>query len=173
MKTVLETKRLVLRELTPNDADALERVIGDGETMRFYLRPFTRPEVEEWIARNRERYATDGHGLWAVVLRESGEMIGDCGLVWQDVDGERLVEVAYHLHRAHWNRGYATEAARECMRYGFDVLSLPKIISLIRPENVASRRVAEKNGLRIERRTTRGGLMHDIWTMRREQWQKA
>src|SRR5947209_3466047 len=106
--------------------------------MLFYLRPFTRPEVEDWIIRNRRRYVEDGHGLWAVVLKETGNFIGDCGLVTQDVESEKLVEVAYHVHRDHWNRGYATEAARACMAYGFDALNLEKIISLIRPENLAS-----------------------------------
>lgn len=168
MKTILETPRLLLREFVATDLEPLFSVIGDAETMRFYLRPFTRAEMEEWIARNQRRYAELGYGLWAAILKSAGEFIGDCGLCWQDVDGERLLEIAYHIHRNHWNRGYATEAARACMGYGFETIGVPKLMSLIRPENVASRRVAEKNGLRIERQTMRVGLLHDVWTISRE-----
>lgn len=170
MKTILETPRLLLCEFVADDVDALFSVIGDAETMRFYLRPFTRAETEEWIARNQRRYAEFGYGLWAVVLKQTGEFIADCGLCWQEVDGDRMLEVAYHVHRGHWGRGYATEAARECMRHGFEKLAMPKLMSLIRPENLQSRRVAEKNGLRIERQTMRVGLVHEVWSMPREDW---
>lgn len=170
MKTIIETPRLVLREFVTEDIDPLFGVIGDRQTMRWYLRPFARPEVEEWIARNRARYEKDGYGLWAAILKPTREFVGDCGLVAQEVDGERLVEVAYHIRRDCWGRGYATEAARACMRYGFERLGLEKLISLIRPENLQSRRVAEKNGLRIERQTMRVGLVHDVWAITREEW---
>jgi len=170
VKTILETPRLSLREFVPDDAAPLELVIGDPQTMRWYVRPFTRPEVEEWIARNRTRYEKHGYGLWAAMLKPTRELVGDCGLVVQEVDGERLVEVAYHIRRDCWGRGYATEAARACMRYGFETLGLGKLISLIRPENLQSRRVAEKNGLRIERQTMRVGLVHDVWAMTRQEW---
>jgi ribosomal-protein-alanine N-acetyltransferase len=166
----IETPRLILCEFVARDADALFRVIGDADTMLFYLRPFTRAETDEWIARNQRRYAEFGYGLWAVLLKDSGQFIGDCGLCWQDVDEERLLEVAYHLGRDHWGNGYAPEAARACIRYGFEALKMPKLMSLIRPENLQSRRVAEKNGLRIERQTIRVGLVHDVWTVTREEW---
>ena len=170
MKVILETPRLFLREFLDADLEALFSVIGDADTMRFYLRPFTRHETAEWITRNQRRYAEFGYGLWPVILKSSGDFIGDCGLCWQDVDSDRLLEVAYHIHRDHWNRGYATEAARACMRQGFETVGVPKLMSLIRPENLQSRRVAEKNGLRIERQTMRVGLVHDVWAMTREMW---
>jgi RimJ/RimL family protein N-acetyltransferase len=166
----LEAPRLLLREFVAEDVDPLFRIIGDSETMRYYLRPFTREETEEWIGRNQRRYAEFGYGLWAVLLKGSGELIGDCGLCWQEVDHERLLEVAYHIRRDCWGHGYATEAARACMRYGFETLGMAKIMSLIRPENTQSRRVAEKNGLRIERQTMRVGLVHDVLAIGREQW---
>ena len=141
--------------------------------MRFYVRPFTRSEVKEWILRNRTRYEQERHGLWALTLKSTGEFIGDCGLVVQEVDGERLVEVAYHIGRDCWGQGYAPEAARACIDWGFATLNLAKIISLIRPENLQSRRVAEKNGLRIERQTIRVGLVHDVWAIARAEWLHA
>ncbi|HZU22691.1 MAG TPA: GNAT family N-acetyltransferase, partial [Terriglobales bacterium] len=138
MNTILETPRLLLREFIAADCDPLFSVIGDAETMAFYLRPFTRRETEQWIDRNQRRYRGEGHGLRAAVLKGSGEFIGDCGLASQDVDGERLIEIAYHIRRDHWNQGYATEGAQASMRYGFECINAPKLISLIRPENKAS-----------------------------------
>jgi RimJ/RimL family protein N-acetyltransferase len=147
---VLETERLHLRELTLNDAPALFEVLGDAETMRWFPSPLTPSEVEVWIERQRGRYP-GGTGLHAVVLKETGEMIGDCGAVWQEVEGVREIEIGYHLNRYHWNRGYATEAVREVLRYVFGPLACNHAISLIRPENGASRRVAEKNGFVFDR----------------------
>src|SRR5215469_17940546 len=109
---ILETSRLILREFTPDDADALALVVSDPETMRFYPAPFDRDGVEQWIARNLRRYAEHGHGLWAMVLKSSGEMIGDCGLTVQNVDGVNEIEVGYHVRRDLWGRGLATEAAQ-------------------------------------------------------------
>ena len=98
-KQILETSRLVLREFLPDDADALARVISDPETTRFYPSAYDRAGVEDWIARNRRRYAKDGHGLWAMILKASSELIGDCGLMVQNVDGVDEVEVGYHVRR--------------------------------------------------------------------------
>ena len=141
---VLETERLILREFHAEDVDALTKVISDPETMSYYPAPFDRTGVKEWIERNQRRYARDGHSLWAMILRGDRELIGDCGLVRQDVDGEPLVEIGYHVRRDLWRNGYATEAARACRDYGFSRLQAERLISLIRSDNQASRRVAEK-----------------------------
>jgi RimJ/RimL family protein N-acetyltransferase len=170
MHTVLETSRLILREFVPGDADALARVISDPETMRYYPAPFDRPGVEEWIIRNRRRYAADGHGLWAMNLKSTGEMIGDCGITLQDVDGEALPEIGYHLRRDLWGQGLATEAAKACRDYGFAQLKADFLISLIRPENVPSCRVAERNGMTIWKETVRSGLQHHVYRILRDEW---
>jgi RimJ/RimL family protein N-acetyltransferase len=167
MKPVLETERLTLREMTRADMDALLAVLGDAESMRYYPKPFDREMVGAWIARNRERYAQDGFGLWAMILKATGEVIADCGLMVQVVDGSREVEVGYHVRRDVQGQGLATEAARACMAYGFDRLGLDRIISLIRPENLPSRRVAEKNGLTIEKEVDWKGLRHYVYVARR------
>src|SRR5580704_15245665 len=96
---ILETPRLILREFSPTDVDALARVLSDPETMRFYPAPFDRNGVEGWIARNQQRYAEDGHGLWAMVLKTDSQLVGDCGLTLQDVDGARELEIGYHVRR--------------------------------------------------------------------------
>lgn len=146
----LQTPRLFLREMTPADAPALFEILGDAETMRWYPRPYTRDEVDDWIARQLERYR-NGSGLLALVLEDSGAFVGDCGLVWQEVEGVLEPEVGYHVHRDHQGRGYATEAARAIRDYAFEGLDCDHVISMIRPENLPSRRVAEKNGLTVDR----------------------
>jgi RimJ/RimL family protein N-acetyltransferase len=172
MTTILETSRLILREFVPGDADALARVICDRETMRFYPVPFDRADADEWIARNRRRYKELGHGLWAIDLKSSGEMIGDSGITVQEVDGEGLLEIGYHLRRDLWGQGLAAEAARACRDYGFTYLEAEFLISLIRPENVPSWRVAERNGMSIWKETTRANLRHHVYRITRAQWQR-
>lgn len=168
---ILETSRLILREFRPTDADVLARVLSDPETMRFYPAPYDRAGVENWIARNLRRYPDDGHGLWAMILKATGELIGDCGLTVQDVDGTHEIEIGYHVRRDLWGQGLATEAARACRDYGFARLPVERIISLIRPENLPSRRVAEKNGMTIWKDVTRQNLQHLVYAIRRERWQ--
>jgi ribosomal-protein-alanine N-acetyltransferase len=165
---ILDTPRLILREFVPDDAHALARVLSDPEAMRFYPAPFDRSRVEDWIARNCCRYAKDGHGLWAVVLKANSEFIGDCGLVVQEVDGANEVEIAYHVRRDLWGQGFATEAARACRDYGFARLPVDRLISIIHPENLASVRVAEKNGLTVWKEVVRVGLLHVVYSIRRE-----
>ena len=134
--------------------------------MRFYPRPYSREEVDEWIGRQIGRYAM-GAGLLGVVLRDSGTLIGDCGLVWQEVEGVQEPEIGYHVHREHQGRGYATEAARAVRDYAFGTLGCDHVISMIRPENLASRRVAEKNGLTVNRTIFWRGYDHCVYQLRK------
>ncbi len=164
---ILETERLVLREFAPGDTDALLKVLGDPIAMQYYPAPFTRAEVDEWIARNQARYAESGLGLWAMLLKSSGELIGDCGCVMQEVDGRNEIEVGYHVRRDLWGSGYATEAARACMDYAFARLGATRVISMVRPENVASRRVAEKNGMFSEKIIFWRGYDHCVYAKHR------
>jgi ribosomal-protein-alanine N-acetyltransferase len=170
MRIVLKTSRLILREFVPQDADALALVISDPETMRYYPSPFDRTGVEEWIARNIRRYQANRHGLWALELKSTGEMIGDCGITLQHVDGEQLLEIGYHLRRDMWGHGFATEAARACRDFGFTEFRADCLISLVRPENVASCRVAGRNGMKTWKETVRMGLRHCVYRISREEW---
>ena len=146
----LETERLVLRELTPADAPALIPILGNPENMRWYPRAFTPAEIAGGIDRQRTRYQS-GTGLLGMVLRETGELIGDCGPVWQEVEGISELEIGYHVHPAYQRLGFATEAARTVRDYAFQTLGVDHVISMIRPQNLPSRRVAEKNGLTVDR----------------------
>lgn len=166
--TILETERLVLREFCAADVDGLAAVLSDSETMRYYPAPFDRPGVEEWIRRNQARYSIHGYGLWAMVLKSNKKMIGDCGLVQQEVEAEKLIEIGYHVRRDLWGNGYATEAARACRDYGFQKLNAGRLISLIRSENRASRRVAEKTGLTVWKETMWHGWPHLVYSIHRD-----
>jgi ribosomal-protein-alanine N-acetyltransferase len=166
---VLETQRLVLREFQFEDLDALTAILCDPETMRYYPASFDGAAVADWIQRNRTRYANDGYGLWAMILKSTRELIGDCGLVRQSVDAVDEIEIGYHMRRDLWNQGYASEAARACRDYGFANLKVDRLISLIRPENLASRRVAEKNGMTIWKEVTKADLLHYVYAIKRDQ----
>ena len=172
-QVVVETERLILRHLTADDVEAVFAVIGDPETMKHYPQPFHHEDAQRWIDRNLERYRSNGYGLFAVVLKSTGEVIGDCGLVRQEVEGESMLEAGYHFRRDHWGQGYATEAARACMAYAFRQLDAERVVSLIAPENVPSRRVAERNGMRAERQVVFHGRPHLMYRMTREEYGQA
>lgn len=150
------TARLRFREMTDADLDAMAGLLGDPEVMRFYPAPRSREEAAAWIAGNRRRYTEDGHGLWIVEARaaelgvhdDEWVFVGDCGLTWQQVNGERRLEVGYHVRADLQGRGYATEAAAACRDHARDALGSPELVAIIHPANTASRRVAEKIGMR-------------------------
>ncbi|MDO4483832.1 MAG: GNAT family N-acetyltransferase [Clostridia bacterium] len=106
-QTILETPRLLLREFLPEDHAALCEIFCDAETMAHYPHPFSEEEVQMWIDRNLDRYETYGSGLWAVVRRDTGEVIGDCGLTMQMIHGRLKPEVGFHINKKYWRQGYA------------------------------------------------------------------
>jgi [ribosomal protein S5]-alanine N-acetyltransferase len=169
---VLQTARLLLREFTPQDADALALVLSDPETMRYYPAPYDRTGVEQWIERNRQRYRDDGVGLWAMKLTKTPDsefhkIVGDCGIILQEVEGERLYEIGYHLRRDFWGQGLATEAAIACRDWAFAHLNADRLISLIRPENLPSSRVAERTGMTIWKEVNWRGFQHYVYSIER------
>jgi RimJ/RimL family protein N-acetyltransferase len=167
---VLETARLRLRRLREDDVDAVFAIIGDDVAMQYYPRTFNRRDADEWVERNLRRYLEHGYGLFAVTLKDNDEVIGDCGIVKQHVEGEPALEVGYHFRRDQWGHGYATEAARACIGLAFRAFGADKVISLIRPENVPSRRVAERNGMKLEREVMHYGLPHLVYAIKREEF---
>ena len=138
--------------------------------MYAYAHAFSDEEAHAWLGRQQERYRTDGFGLWAVVQKESGAMIGQCGLTMQDVNGRQLLEIGYLFEKAHWHRGYATEAAAACKAYAFDVLHADSVCSIIRDTNIASQNVARRNGMQENERFTKHyyntDMPHIIFTAR-------
>jgi len=161
--TVLTTERLILREMTGADLDHIAALFGDEEVMRYYPKPMTRDEAQAWVEWNRRLYRSHGFGLWAMALRDTGEFAGDCGLTPQYVDGVREIEVGYHVRTSLQGYGYATEAAAAARDFARDKLLLSRLIAIINPENVPSQRVAEKIGLKPEKRSTVFGAEQIIY----------
>jgi RimJ/RimL family protein N-acetyltransferase len=151
MPVILETDRLVLRPWTTDDAEDALTIYGDPEVMRFLHRPAvqTLEEVRNHLeARPIAQYREHGFSFWAVVEKASGRVIGSCGLKY--LDGGPLIEVGYHFARSAWGKGYATEGATACVRYGFDKMQLQRIMGVVDPLNFASQRVLEKSGLTFQ-----------------------
>ena len=151
---ILETERLSLRELTQDDYPALCRILQDERVMYAYEGAFSDAEVQEWLDRQLARYKKWGFGLWAAVLKETGEVIGQCGLTMQLWKEREVLEIGYLFRRDCWHRGYATEAARACKAYAFEKLEAEEVCSIIRDINDASKRVAIRNGM----------MKTDVWT---------
>ena len=149
-KVIFTTPRLALREMGEEDFPALCRMLRDPAVMYAYEGPFSDQEARDWLRRQRERYRRDGIGLWAMEERETGEMVGQCGLTWQACGREApVLEVGYLLEQRVWHRGYAAEAARACRDYAFDVLEAEEVFSIIRDSNLPSQAVARRNGMEV------------------------
>src|SRR5512133_420826 len=152
----LETKRLILRPMLETDLDALLLIFTDVKVMAaFNHPPFTRDEMSRWLGRNLDHQNQYGYGLFSVVLKATGELIGDCGL--EQMEDQGAAELGYDFRSDFWNQGYATEAATAVRDYAFGLLQLPQLISLIRVGNLASQRVAEKVGMTLAEEITRYG----------------
>lgn len=167
----LETKRLTLREFTKEDLDAFTRLIADPEVMRYSVRgPMKdREQVKEYLQKRiLDHYAKWGFGLYAVISKENGFLIGFVGLTTLVVDGEEKIELGYRLHKAYWGKGLATEASIEVCHYAFDELGLKELISIIDPENKRSYRVAHKLGMHLAKKTTCQNISVDIYTLKNE-----
>jgi len=162
---ILETERLRLRELVASDLDFVAEMLADPDVMRFYPKRYSRDEARGWLDKQRERYERDGHGLWLVVDRAADEPRGQVGLVLQRVDGRDQREIGYLIHRPFWRQGLAYEAARAVRDFAFERLALPRIISLIRPENVPSQAVARKIGMTVWKRALHANLDHLVFSV--------
>ena len=153
--------------MVDGDLDFLAEMLGDPEVMRHYPKPLSRAEAAAWIERQRERYARDGHGLWLVMRRDGSGPVGQVGLVVQEIDGEKLPEIGWMIHRPFWRLGYASEAALAVRTAAFGRFRYPRVISLIRPENVPSQGVARKLGMEPIRETLFHGFRHVVWGLER------
>lgn len=171
---ILSTARLDLREMTDDDLPALRRTLHDPLAMVAYEGAFGDDESLAWLRRMQQRYADDGFGLWAVVLRETGEMIGQCGITLQQIDDDTVTEVGYLFERAHWHRGYALEAASACRDWAFEILDIAELYAKVRSTNVASMNVAIRLGMTVRRTFTthyRGvDMPHLAFALSRAEW---
>ena len=150
-RIILKTDRLFLREMTMDDFDALYKVLADRNIMQHYPYTFDEKRVSDWIERNMNRYMEYGFGLWAVCLKETGEMIGDCGLTLQNIEGEMLPEIGYHIRADHQRKGYAKEAAVAVRDWAFANTDYPALYSYCKYTNVGSYKTAESIGMHFEK----------------------
>ena len=166
MRKILETDRLYLREMSMDDFDALYAVLADASIMQHYPYTFDEERVRGWIERNMNRYKDNGFGLWAVCLKANGEMIGDCGLTLQNIEGEMLPEIGYHIRADQQRKGYAREAAAAVRDWAFANTSYPALYSYT---NEGSYRTAESIGMHFEKEypDEANGITH-VSVIRRE-----
>jgi ribosomal-protein-alanine N-acetyltransferase len=164
----LETPRLILRSFREEDIDRLAELMANPDFMRFSLGPYMREQtqtvLQKFLAWNQAGLPSQ----FAVIFRGNNELIGYCGFLHWHLDGKDEIEIGYRLHPEYWGRGLATEAARAVRDHAFADLKLPRVISLIHPDNIASRRVAEKIGMKIEKETVFRGIPHLVFAITRE-----
>ena len=142
----IKTGRLFLREMVESDFEALRRVLGDRDIMGHYPYEFDDERIRSWVARNRERYSIFGFGLWAVCRKDTGEMIGDCGLTMQIIDGQIRPEIGYHIRADHQRQGFAAEAARAVRDWTWKNTPFRAVYSYMKAENIPSIRTAMAYG---------------------------
>lgn len=148
MTNIIETERLAIRKLTYDDFRTLRAIMGKPEVMYAWEHGFSEDDVQDWIERQLVRYAKDGIGYFAVLQKESGQLIGLAGLMKTTMNGNEVVEIGYIFDNTYWHNGYATEAAGSLVACAFDSLELPAVYCSIRPENKASIRVAKRLGMK-------------------------
>lgn len=159
---ITQTKRLVIRYLRATDVQAMYRVLGDEDVMKFSDGVKTNDEVKQWINDQIKDYTVNnGRGAYAVVRKSDAEVMGYCGLFFfPDIAGQPETEIGYRLIKTQWGNGYATEAACAIRDYAFNTLKLSRLIAMVDPDNAASIRVAEKIGMRYEKNIMMDGYDH-------------
>ena len=149
-RIILETPRLYLRKMEIEDESPIRLFLQDIDVMYAWEHAFSDREVMDWIKENILRYDRDGYGYWAVIEKSSNHLIGVCGLLSEQVGKEKYIGIGYIFHKEYWKKGYAMESASACMDYAFHVLNVKEITAQIRPDNLSSRRVAEKLGMTVK-----------------------
>lgn len=166
---VIETERLQLREMTEADFDALCKVLTDANNMRHYPYLFDQARVQNWIARNIERYRVFGFGLWAVCLKDTGEMIGDCGLTMQLINGQIKPEIGYHIRADRQRKGYATEAACAVRDWAFRNTPFRVIYSYMTHENLPSIKTAIAYGCKpVDSYLDEDHILTDVYAIEKD-----
>lgn len=170
-----ETTRLTLRLLQPDDFNTWIEICKDEDSMRYLglnKIPTPHERCEEWFKRIQDRYDNDLGGMNVLIDKTTNEFIGQCGLLVQEVDGVTELEIGYSILPCHWNKGYATEAARKCRDYAFEHNYAEHIISLVHIENSRSEKVALKNGMKLWKTTTFKDMPVKVFRIEKQNWLK-
>ena len=169
---ILETERLILRELSEADIPLLTPIMSDEETMRYYPMKFDAPYIRKWLSNSMNSYRVHGFGRWGVIVKETGTFIGDCGITYHDIEGDSLPELGYRLYRLYWRQGYGSEAARAIRDWAFQNTELPALYSFMMAENAASAATAEANGMKCIRKYMDkiNGYTY-LYAITREEWE--
>jgi len=168
----IQTPRLLLREMTEEDYDALYAVLADSDIMRHYPYTFDEVRVRNWISKNRRRYEVFGFGLWAVCLRDTEEMIGDCGCTMQSIHGFICPEIGYHIRGDCQRRGYAREAASAVRDYMFRSTPFGTLYAYMHADNLPSRATAASLGMTLrEEFADEDGQLTAVYAVSREAWE--
>ncbi len=170
---IIETNRLILREYVTEDFDALFEILSDAETMQHYPAPFDADRTRNWISRNSDNYINHGFGLWAIILKTTGEFIGDCGITLQNIAGDILPEIGYHIHKKYWRRGLAKEAARAVLDWAFVNTQYNTIYSCMKHTNIASYSTAMSIGMKKSKEyPDPKNTISYLFAITREEWMK-
>lgn len=170
---ILETDRLFLREMTEEDFGALYRVLADSDIMQHYPYTFDEKRVRGWIAKNIERYGIFGFGLWAVCLKSTGEMIGDCGLTMQLINDKIKPEIGYHIRKDCQRNGYAREAALAVRDWTFENTTFNTIFSYMKGANIPSCKTAASFGCRqVDEYLDKENEITRVFAVTREEWKQ-
>ena len=168
---VIETERLCLREMTENDFEALNKVLADSGIMQHYPHAFDEAGVRNWIQRNMDRYRIFGFGLWAVCLKETGEMIGDCGLTMQLINGRIKPEIGYHIRADKQRKGYAKEAAIAVRDWTFTNTPFRVVYSYMKHTNEPSYKTAISYGCKqVDEYVDDMNEIIKVFAITREEW---
>ncbi len=161
--TILKTKRLRLEIIGDQHQSDLYKLLSNPVVHKYFPKALDRKEADEFFAKVQKRYNTDGYSFWAVIRSKDDIFLGICGLLSQIIGGQKETEVAYRFSDEFWSNGYATEAASGCIQYAKKKLKLHSIISLIRSVNLPSIKVAEKNGLKLEKEIMFQDIPHLVY----------
>ncbi len=172
MKYIIETERLRLREYTLEDFDGLYAILSDPETMKHYPRPYDKKGTARWLDWSLDNYCKYGFGWWAIELKESGEFIGDCGITMQNIDGEALPEIGYHIGKDHWRQGYGKEAAGAVRDWFFENTEFDAVYSYMTASNIASYSTAASVGMERIKEFDDDGVPHYVYRLTREEWKE-
>lgn len=171
---MIETKRLILREYTMDDFDELYKILSDEETMKHYPKPYDQNGTRRWIEWNLDNYKKYGFGLWAIILKDTGEFIGDCGLTIQKIDQELLPEIGYHINKNFWRQGYAKEASNAVKDWAFTNTKFDCLYSYMNSTNVASYKTAQANGMiKINEYIDLNDGLLFVYAITRKKWEES